>query len=68
MTFIDNLSEAPKMWSVRLAAVAAALGGMEAFLPALQGVVPDGTLGILSTVAAVAAAVARTLKQRNVTG
>lgn len=66
MNFIDNLSEAPRMWSVRLAGIAAALGGMEAFLPALQGVVPEGALGILSTVAAVAAAVARVLKQRNV--
>ncbi len=67
MQFIDNISEAPRMWSVRLAGVAAALGGMETFLPVLEGVVPDGVLGVLAIAAAAGAAVSRVIKQRNLT-
>ena len=66
MQLIPESSQAFKMWSIRLAITSAALGALEATLPLWQGVVPDGVFAGLSSVVAVAAAVARVVRQRNI--
>ena len=52
-----------RLWSVRLAAISAALGAAEASLPLWANHVPDGVFAGLSSLVAIAAAVARVIKQ-----
>ena len=59
---------AHKLWSIRLALVAAALGAIEATLPLWQSAVPDGVFAAMSSVVGIAAAVARVVKQEGITG
>jgi hypothetical protein len=66
MQLIPESSQALKLWSIRLAVISAGLGAAEASLPLWQGVVPDGVFAGLSSVVAVAAAVARVVRQRNI--
>lgn len=66
MKLIPNAKQASKMWSVRLAALAAALAAAETTLPLWSGVIPDGTFAALSSGLAIAAAVARVIKQANI--
>ena len=64
MQLIPESRQAAKLWSIRLAVIAAALGAAEASLPLWQGIIPDGIFAGLSSLVAVAAAVARVIKQR----
>ena len=66
MQLIPEAGQATKLWSIRLAVISAALAAAEASLPLWQGVVPDGVFAGLSSVVAVAAAVARVVRQRNI--
>jgi len=52
-----------RLWSVRLAAISAALAAAEASLPMWEAQVPDGAFAALSSLVAIAAAVARVIKQ-----
>jgi len=63
MKLIDDVRNAPKFWSIRLSVLAAALSSMEATMPLFRGTLPDGTFAVLSMVVAMAAVVARTVKQ-----
>lgn len=63
MKLVPESRQALKLWSIRLAAVSAALGAAEASLPLWQGVIPDGIFAGLSSLVAIAAAVARVIKQ-----
>lgn len=63
MKLIDNAGQATRLWSVRLAAVAAGLAAAEASLPLWADVIPAGVFAALSSAVAVAAAVARIIKQ-----
>lgn len=63
MKLVPESRQAMKLWSIRLAAVSAALGAAEASLPLWQGVIPDGIFAGLSSLVAIAAAVARVIKQ-----
>jgi hypothetical protein len=66
MKLIPNARQASKMWSVRLAAISAALAAAEASLPLWSEVIPAGAFAALSSIVAVAAAVARVIKQANI--
>ncbi|MBF57729.1 MAG: hypothetical protein CME80_08425 [Halomonas sp.] len=66
MKLIPNSRQASKMWSIRLAALAAALAAAETTLPLWSNVIPDGAFAALSSGLAVAAAVARVVKQANI--
>jgi len=66
MQLIPESSQAFKMWSIRLAITSAALGAAEASLPLWQGIIPDGVFSGLASAVAVAAAVARVIRQRNI--
>ncbi|APC45978.1 hypothetical protein QHH_66 [Halomonas phage QHHSV-1] len=63
MQLIPESRKALRLWSIRLAAISAALGAAEASLPLWQGMVPDGVFAMLSSGVAIAAAVARVVKQ-----
>lgn len=63
MKLIPEAKQAGKLWSIRLAAASAALAAAEASLPLWSSVVPDGAFAALSSVVAIAAAVARVIKQ-----
>ena len=63
MKLIPEAKQAGKLWSIRLAAVSAALAAAEASLPLWQGLVPDGAFAVLSSVVAIAAAIARVIRQ-----
>jgi hypothetical protein len=63
MKLIPEAKQAAKLWSIRLAAISAALAAAEASLPLWQGLVPDGVFAVLSSVVAIAAAVARVIRQ-----
>ena len=66
MQLIPESHQALKLWSIRLAIISAGLAAAEASLPLWQGVVPDGVFAGLSSVVAVAAAVARVIRQKNI--
>ena len=66
MKLIPNAKKASKMWSIRLAAVSAALAAAETTLHLWSSVIPDGAFAALSSGVAVAAAVARVIKQANI--
>lgn len=66
MKLISNANQASRMWSVRLAALAAALAAAETTLHLWSSVIPDGAFAALSSGLAVAAAVARVVKQANI--
>ena len=66
MQLIAESSQALKLWSIRLAVISAGLGAAEASLPLWQGIIPDGVFAGLSSVVAVAAAVARVIRQKNI--
>lgn len=68
MKLIPNIENAHRLWSVRLAVASAALGALEAALPAWEGVLPDGLFAALSITAAVGAAVARVIRQETLDG
>jgi len=63
---VPESKKAAKLWSIRLAVIAAALGAAEASLPLWEGVVPDGAFAMASSAVAIAAAVARVVKQANI--
>ena len=63
MKLIDDVKDAPQFWSLRLSVVAAALSAVEVALPLFETVVPTGVFASLSMLVAVAAAVARVVKQ-----
>lgn len=63
MKLIPGSKKAHKLWSVRLAAIAAGLAAAEASLPLWEGLVADGIFAGLSSVVGIAAAVARVVHQ-----
>ena len=63
MKLIPEAKQAARLWSVRLAAASAALAAAEASLPLWSAIIPDGVFAALSSVVAIAAAVARVIKQ-----
>jgi len=63
MKLVPEAKQAGKLWSIRLAVVAAALGAAELSLPLWDGVVSDGVFAAMSSVVAIGAAVARVIKQ-----
>lgn len=65
MKLIDNVPACHRLWSMRLAVLAALFGALELSLPLWKGVVPDSTFAMLSTFSALAAAVARVIKQES---
>ena len=66
MKLISNAQQASRMWSIRLAALSAALAAAEATLHLWSDIIPDGAFAALSSGLAVAAAVARVIKQANI--
>ena len=66
MKLIANFKDAPKLWSVRLAILSAILAALEASLPLWEGIVPDGAFAAASTIIGASAAIARVIKQSNV--
>jgi len=66
MQLIPESSQAFKMWSIRLAITSAALGALEATLPLWENDLPGGVFAGLSSAVAVAAAVARVIRQKNI--
>ena len=65
MKLIDDVKNAPRFWSVRLAVLSAALTAVELTLPMFSQVVPNGVFASLSMLVAIGAAVARTVKQES---
>ncbi|GHC19362.1 hypothetical protein [Aidingimonas halophila] len=63
MKLIPESGKASRMWSIRLAALSAGLAAAEASLPLWEGVVSDGLFAALSSAVAIAAAIARVIKQ-----
>ena len=63
MKLVPESKQALKLWSIRLAVVSAALAAAEASLPLWESIVPDGAFAALSSVVAIAAAVARVVRQ-----
>lgn len=63
MKLISDASHWHKFWSIRLMILSAALGALELVLPVWEGIVPQHTFAILSTVSALGAAIARVIKQ-----
>lgn len=63
MKLTDDAPHWHKLWSVRLAILAALLASLEATLPLWQGVIPDNMFAALSTAAAAGSAVARVIRQ-----
>jgi uncharacterized membrane protein len=53
----------PKLWSVRLALLAAVLSTVEVILPMFQEFIPRGPFAIVAAVVAIGAAVARVVAQ-----
>ena len=66
MKLIPGCKKWHKMWSIRLAILAAALGALELTLPLWQGVVPQHVFAALSTITAALAAVARVVQQETI--
>ena len=66
MKLISNAQQASRMWSIRLAALSAALAAAEATLHLWSDIIPDGAFAALSSGLAVAAAVARVIKQADI--
>lgn len=64
MKLIPDAGNWHKFWSIRLALLSAILGALELALPLWQGLVPPHTFAVLSTLAAVGAAVARVIQQK----
>lgn len=67
MRLIPEAKQAAKLWSIRLAAISAGLAALEASLPLWEGVVPDGAFAVLSSGVAIAAAIARVIRQEGLT-
>lgn len=63
MQLTNDASKAGRMWSVRLSVLAGILGAVEATLPLWSSTLPTGTFAALSSVVAIAAAIARVIKQ-----
>lgn len=55
-----------RLWSVRLAVIAAGLAALETTLPLWSETVPDNVFAAMSTVVAVAAAIARVIHQSDI--
>ncbi|WP_237673516.1 hypothetical protein [Vreelandella profundi] len=68
MKLVANAHNASRMWSIRLAVLSAVLAAAETTLPLWSGVIPPGAFAALSSGFAVAAAVARVIKQANLDG
>ncbi len=66
MKLIPESRKAMKLWSIRLAAISAALGAAEASLPLWESVIPNGAFAALSSIVAIAAAVARVIRQESI--
>lgn len=66
MKLTQNAKQAHKLWSVRLAILAAVMGAIEATLPLWQSALPDGVFAALASVVGVGAAVARVIKQEGI--
>lgn len=67
MKLVPESKQALKLWSIRLAAASAALAALEASLPLWGDVLPDGIFAGLSSAVAVAAAIARVVRQEGLT-
>ena len=65
MKLIENAPAWHRLWSMRLAILAALFGALELSLPLWRGVVPESTFAMLSTFSALAAAVSRVIKQES---
>ena len=63
MKLIDDASGWHRLWSMRLAILSALFGALELIMPIWSGLVPDSVFATLSTLSAVAAAIARVIKQ-----
>lgn len=63
LELIDNASKAHKLWSVRLAVIAAIFGALELALPLWSDLVPPRVFAGLSTFTIMGAAIARVFKQ-----
>lgn len=63
MKLIPEVRQASKLWSIRLAVASAVLAALEASLPLWGDVLPDGIFAGLSSSVAIAAAVARVVRQ-----
>ena len=56
---------ARRAWSVRLAAVAGLMGGIEGILPLFTDAIPRGIFAMLTVLASIGAMVARLVSQEN---
>jgi len=64
MNLIDDWQAlAPKLWSVRLALLAAAFGAIEVALPLFQTVIPPMWFGVASVLVGIGSAFARIVAQ-----
>ena len=63
MKLVPEAKQAHRLWSVRLAAIAAGLAALEASLPLWDGVVPDNVFAAASSIVGVCAAIARVVRQ-----
>lgn len=66
MKLTNDAKQWHRLWSVRLAAIAAGLAALEATLPLWSDVVPDNVFAAMSSVVAVGAAVARVIRQAGI--
>lgn len=65
MALIKNARKWHKLWSIRFALLSAALGAVEASVPLWNGLLPPHIFAGLSSASAVAAAMARVVKQQD---
>jgi hypothetical protein len=69
MTLIPDFKQKfPKLWSVRLGALAGLLSGIEVVLPFFETSIPKGWFAIASFIAAVAGVIARAVVQKELHG
>lgn len=63
MRLIPEAKQAARLWSIRLAVISAVLAAAEASLPMWDDILPVGIFAALSSGVAIAAAVARVIRQ-----
>lgn len=66
MKLNKRVKQAHRLWSIRLAILAAVLGAAEGLLPLWRDVVPDGVFAVAASAIGIAAAVARVIKQKGI--
>lgn len=64
MKLVSEAKQWHRLWSVRLAVIAAVFGALEASLPLWESTLPDGVFAAVSTACGIGVGVARVLRQK----